>query len=73
MANETFFRETKKHLGLDDYQVRSSLSIKRYLIRLMLIYTYCRMDVSNERLSLGTGIKKARDQVIKEQLTWIFS
>ena len=29
---ETFLHETKKHLGLDDYQVKSNLSIKRYFI-----------------------------------------
>ena len=70
---ETFFRETKKHLGLNDYQVRSSLSIRRYFILLMLTYTYCGMIVRNDRLSFGTGIKKVRNQVIREQVTWIFS
>lgn len=70
---ETFFRETKKHLGLDDYQVRSNLSIKRYFILLMLTYTYCGMEINDEMLSFGTGIKKARIQVIREQVTWLFS
>ena len=39
----------------------------------MLTYTYCGMGISDERLSFGTGIKKARNQVIREQVGWLFS
>lgn len=70
---ETFFRETKKHLGLDDYQVRSSRSVNRYFLLLMLTYTYCEMEVSNETLSFGARIKTTRNQLTKERVTWIFS
>ena len=35
---ETFFREAKKYLGLNHYQVRSSRSIKRYFLLLMMTY-----------------------------------
>lgn len=37
---EIFFRESKRRLGLDDYQIRSERGIKRYFILLMLTYVY---------------------------------
>lgn len=39
----------------------------------MLTCTYCVIDVSNDSLSFGTGVKKVRNQVIREQVTWIFN
>ena len=70
---ETFFRETKKYLGLNHYQVRSSCSIKRYFLLLMMTYVYCELEVSDSTLKFGNGLKIARNQAKKEQVSWIFN
>jgi hypothetical protein len=68
---EIFFRESKKKLGLDDYQVRSHQSIKRYFLLLMLTYVYCGLEVSGETLNFSDGIKIARKQLEVEKITLI--
>ncbi|WAG48720.1 IS701 family transposase [Clostridium tagluense] len=70
---ETFFRETKKHLGLNHYQVRSNRSINRYFLLLMMTYIYCELEVSNGTLNFSVGIKIARNQSKKERVSWIFN
>ena len=70
---ETFFRETKKYLGLNHYQVRSSLSINRYFLLLMMTYVYCELEVSNGTLKFSAGLKIARNEAKKEQVSWIFN
>jgi Transposase DDE domain len=70
---ETFFRETKKHLGLNHYQVRSNRSINRYFLLLMITYVYCELEVSNGTLNFNVGIKSARNQSKKERVSWIFN
>ncbi|MCB2313387.1 transposase, partial [Clostridium tagluense] len=70
---ETFFRETKKHLGLNHYQVRSNRSINRYFLLLMMTYIYCELEVSNGTLKFSVGIKIARNQSKKERVSWIFN
>jgi len=69
---ETFFRETKKYLGLNHYQVRSDRSINRYFLLLMITYTYCELEVSDGALKFSDGLKIARNQAKKEQVSWIF-
>lgn len=68
---ETFFRESKKKLGLDDYQVRSHRSIQRYFLILMLTYVYCGLEASGETLKFSNGIKVARKQIELEKITLI--
>lgn len=70
---ETFFRETKKHLGLNHYQVRSNRSINRYFLLLMMTYIYCELEVSDDTLNFSVGLKIARNQAKKEQVSWIFN
>ncbi len=70
---ETFFRETKKHLGLNHYQVRSNRSINRYFLLMMITYVYCELEVSNGKLNFSTGIRTARNQVKKERISWVFN
>lgn len=70
---ETFFRETKKYLGLNHYQVRSARSIHRHFLLLMITYVYCELEVSNSKLNFGIGLKNARRQSKKEQVSWIFN
>ncbi|MCB2290145.1 transposase [Clostridium sp. CS001] len=64
---KTFFRETKKHLGLNHYQVRSSRSIKRYFLLLMMTYVYCELEVSDSTLKFISGLKIARNQAKKKE------
>lgn len=40
-AIEPFFRDCKTYLGLDGNQVKSKKSINRYLIIMLVNYTYC--------------------------------
>jgi len=70
---ETFFRESKRYLGLDDYQVRSLRSIKRYLILLMLTYVYCELEVSGDTLNFSKGLKVTRKEVKQNQIAWIYN
>jgi hypothetical protein len=52
-----FFRESKRYLGLDDYQVRTENAINKYFVLLMLTYTYCELEVSVESLNFSKGLK----------------
>jgi len=70
---ETFFRETKKYLGLNHYQVRSNRSINRYFLLLMMTYVYCELEVSNNTLKFSVGLKNARNQAKKDQVSWVFT
>lgn len=70
---ETFFRESKKKLGLDDYQVRSEKSIKRYFLIMMLTYIYCGLEVSEDTLKFNTGLKNARANLEAEKITFIYN
>lgn len=69
---ETFFRESKKKLGLDDYQIRSEQSIKRYLLVMMITYVYCGLEVSQDTLKFSKGLKTARAQLEAEKITFIY-
>lgn len=68
---EIFFKESKKKLGLDDYQIRSEKSIKRYLLIMMIKYVYCGLEVSEDTLKFSNGLKNARAQLESEKITII--
>ena len=70
---EIFFRESKRRLGLDDYQVRSERSIRRYFILLMLTYVYCGLEVSSGTLNFSKGLKKTRKEAVRNQTAWIYN
>jgi len=69
---ETFFRESKRYLGLDDYQVRSERSIRRYFVLLMLTYVYCELEVSGNVLNFSKGLKITRKEIKQNQIAWIY-
>jgi adenosine/AMP kinase len=69
---EIFFRESKRYLGLDDYQVRGERSIRRYFILLMLTYAYCGLEVSGNTLNFSSGLKHARMETKQYQIEWIY-
>lgn len=69
---EPFFRDCKTYLGLSDYQVRSEQSIKRFLIIILMNYTYCKL-YSGKLFHFNTGIKKLRNDTEKSKIIWIFN
>jgi len=71
-AIETFFRETKRYLDLDHYQIRNLKGIKRYMALLMLIYTYCELEVTGNTLKFSGGLKQTRQEVETLKVSWIF-
>lgn len=70
---ETFFRETKRRLGFDKYQIHAKKGIKRYMYLIILTYIYCELEVQGESLGFSKGLKKARNEVKKLELTWIYN
>ena len=71
-AIEPFFRDCKSYLGLDEYQVRSERSIKRYLAIMIVNYTYCKL-YSNESHHFNTGFKLAQNNLQKARVIWIYN
>jgi hypothetical protein len=71
-AIEPFFRDCKSYLGLDGYQVRSELSIKRYLAIMIINYTYCKLYF-NESYHFNTGFKLAQNNLQKARVIWIYN
>lgn len=69
---EIFFRESKRYLGLDDYQIRSEKGIKRYFILLMLTYVYCGLEVKGNTLNFSKGLKIARNETRRTQVAWVY-
>lgn len=70
-AIEPFFRDCKTYLGLDGYQVRSEKSINRYLIIMLVNYTYCKM-YSKDSYHFNTGYKSAKKDLEKSKVIYIY-
>lgn len=71
-AIELFFRDCKTYLGLNGYQVRSEKSINRFLLIILLNYTYCKL-YSREAQHFNTGYKEAQKNLEKEKVIFIFN
>ncbi|SHK29876.1 hypothetical protein SAMN02744037_02070, partial [Tepidibacter formicigenes DSM 15518] len=69
---EPFFRDCKRNLGLNGYQVRSQKSITRYLIIMLVAYTYSKL-CSGVALSFNTGFKKIQNNLRKTQVINIYN
>ena len=70
-AIEQFFRDCKTYLGLDGYQVRSEKSINRYLIIMLVNYTYCKM-YSKDSYNFNIGYKAAKKDLEKSKVIYIY-
>ena len=70
---EVFFRETKRNLGLDGYQIRKKEGIQRYMYLLMLGYSYCGLEVKDGVLNFSDGLKTARKEIKRVETTWIYN
>ena len=69
---EPFFRECKAKLGLNGYQIRKTKAIKRYLLIMLLNYTYCKLK-SKFLNHFNTGFKKVKNELEKEKVQSIFN
>ena len=70
-AIEPFFRDCKTYLGLDGYQVRSEKSINRYLVIMLVNYTYCKI-YSKGSYHFNTGYKAAKKDLEKSKVIYIY-
>lgn len=70
---ETFFRETKRWLGFDKYQIHTRKGMKRCMYLVMLTYINCALEVQSETLGFSKGPMKARNEVKKLEVTWIYN
>lgn len=69
---EPFFRDCKRNLGLNGYQVRSQKSIIRYLIIMLISYTYSKL-CSGIAFNFNTGFKKMQNTLRKSQVISIYN
>jgi hypothetical protein len=68
---EVFFRDCKKYLGLNGYQIRSKTSIDRYLKIMLTAYTYSKLRLgicSN----FNTGFKNIQKHLRKSQIVRVY-
>lgn len=70
-AIEPFFRDCKTYLGLNGYQVRSEKSINRYLIIMLINYTYCKIYCTDSH-HFNTGYKTAKKDLEKSKIIYIY-
>jgi len=70
-AIEPFFRDCKTYLGLNGYQVRSEKSINRYLIIMLINYTYCKIYCTDSH-HFNTGYKAAKKDLEKSKIIYIY-
>jgi hypothetical protein len=68
---EIFFRESKNNLGLKGYQVRSSQSIDRLLLLIVLAYMYCATGTGRYQ-RFNIGLKQVRKSVQRDMYEWIY-
>lgn len=69
---EPFFRDCKTCLGLDGYQIRSEKAIKRYLLLMIMNYTFCKLN-SKGMYHFNTGFKIVQKRCRKENVLWIYN
>lgn len=67
---EPFFKDCKAKLGLNGYQIRKLKAIKRYLLIMLLNYTYCKLH-SKFLNNFAIGFKKVKKTLEKEKIKLI--
>lgn len=68
---ETFIRDCKRHLGLDGYQIRNTIGVKRYLIAIML--TYCYIASRNKKRTFSQNLSSAKNNVKCNTVEYIYN
>ena len=69
---EVFFRDSKMQLDLDNYQVRSTGGIKRFLLLTMLSYAYCLSINENSSGSLSESRRASRKEIKQNLIAWVY-
>ena len=64
---EVFFRQSKRKLALDKYQIRSKQEIQRYWLIMSLVYYLCYIH-SGKYVTFEEGYSSLQEQISIEQL-----
>ncbi len=68
---ETFFRQSKGNLGINQYQIRHIKAIKRFWALTVLTYIFCVLRL-NKGSSFAQGLSATRKEVKGNLVTWIY-
>lgn len=68
---EVFFRRCKSQLAFDQYQIRSSLGIRRFWLLTSLAYFFC-CSAPVELPSFDAGLAFFRNQISRERISFIY-
>lgn len=68
---ETFFRQTKGNLGINQYQIRTITAIKRFWSLTALTYLFCTLS-SPKRKSFAKGLCDMRKKFKTNLFVWIY-
>lgn len=69
---EVFIRQTKMVLGLNKYQVRQEIAIKRFWVLCMLSYIYISSQSVEKKFSFVDGLRIERNNVRKSMFRWAY-
>lgn len=70
-AIEPFFRTCKANLGLNGYQIRNERAINRYILLMIIGYTYYSFH-SKEQNNFNEGFKIVKKELKKEKIILIY-
>ena len=68
---EVFFRHAKQRLALDQYQIRSSLGIRRFWILMSAAYLFCCLG-TGKTLSFQDGFAAIQKLIAVERISFIY-
>lgn len=68
---ETYIRNCKSYLGLNGYQIRNKVGINRYLIVVMLSYSY--IMSRNKKYSFSKNFRRAQNNVKHNTIEYIYN
>lgn len=78
---ETFNEDAKQHLGLEDYQLRKIVGIKRHWYLVFVAYSLLRLDAEQSRLvkvvaagleTTGERCRAAAQEMVRTLVVWIY-
>lgn len=78
---ETFNEDAKQHLGLEDYQLRKIVGIKRHWYLVFLAYSLLRLDAEQSRLlkvvtagleTTGQRCRATAQEMVRTLVLWIY-
>lgn len=78
---ESFYRDAKQHLGLEDYQLRQIKGIKRHWYFVFLAYSFLMLNALNSKLikrcktnilTIGQSSRALADEITKSLIFWIY-